>query len=252
MARMGHEAPRSKYDELHRQAPIYQPGTGRSFYTPMYERVAAEVRKRRIKSVLEVGCGGGAVAELILKDSDAAYRGFDFSSVGVQNARARTARLQGHNGSSASYSVDGGAHDRFFVGDALDPESYASDYDGIVCTEVLEHIVRDLDVVAMWRPGTQCICSVPNFDYDTHVRHFRREEEVRERYGSLIDIDLIARVPRPLFTGKTFRQYLNQLRWARVEPKKFLGLLGINQFEWYYGWFVFAGRRVKPSPAKGH
>ena len=54
-------------------------------------------------------------------------------------------------------------------------------YDAIVCLEVLEHIEHDLDVIANWKSGPECICSVPNFDYPTHVRWFRHEADIVSR-----------------------------------------------------------------------
>ncbi len=126
--------------------------------------------RARPRSVLEVGCGSGLFAEMLVKETQVAYRGFDFSPVGIAHARAR---------------LPGAA---LFVGDALAPASYSGDYDCIICSEVLEHIAGDLDVIALWPRGTLCVCSVPNFDYPTHVRRFRTEHEVRERYGEAIDI----------------------------------------------------------------
>lgn len=222
---MGQEANSSVYDALHSEDALDLP-LHKSFYYALYCNVVAEVQKRGLTSVLEVGCGTGSLAQLLMTRTTAQYRGFDFSAVGVRAAATRTGRA-----------------DAFFVGDGLDPQSYSHPYTGVVCTEVLEHITRDLDVVSLWKPGTQCICSVPNFDYPTHVRHFRHEDEVRARYGDLIAIDKIARVARPIFAGNTLREYLRKVRWAREQPKKMLGLLGINTFDWYAGWFVFSGPR---------
>jgi 2-polyprenyl-3-methyl-5-hydroxy-6-metoxy-1,4-benzoquinol methylase len=222
---MGQEANSSVYDALHAQEELFVP-VRKSFYYALYSYVVDEVERRGLQSVIEVGCGTGALAELLMSRTPAQYHGFDFSTVGVQAATKRTGRA-----------------DAFFVADGLDPASYKFPYTGIICTEVLEHITRDLDVVALWRSGAQCICSVPNFDYPTHVRHFRHEDEVRARYGDLIEIEKIARVAKPVFAGVTVREYLRKVRWARAEPKKMLGLLGIGTFDNLAGWFVFAGRR---------
>jgi len=222
---MGQEANSTVYDTLHAEEALDIP-LRKSLYYRLYCNVVAKAKKHGLQSILEVGCGTGALAELLMARAAAQYRGFDFSTVGVQVAIKRTGRS-----------------DAFFVGDALDPKSYQVPYTGIVCTEVLEHITRDLDVIALWKRGAQCICSVPNFDYPTHVRHFRHEDEVRARYGDLIAIDQIERVARPVFAGHTLREYLRKVRWAREQPKKMLGLLGINTFNWYAGWFVFSGLR---------
>jgi SAM-dependent methyltransferase len=222
---MGQEADAKTYDAMHESAEEYLAPVGRSLYYPLFRRVAAEVRQRNVASVLEVGCGSGGLAQILLRETSVSYHGFDFSAAGVRNARERIRRP-----------------DLFRMGDALDPESYRAQHDAIVCTEVLEHITRDLDVIRLWREGTHCICTVPNFDYETHVRHFRHEDEVRERYGALIELDTIKRVAKPVF-NVPIREYLRRLRWAREEPKRLLGLLGVNTFQWVAGWFLFAGRR---------
>ena len=39
--------------------------------------------------------------------------------------------------------------------------------------------------------GTRCLCTVPNFPYESHVRHFRDPGEVAARYGSFFgDFDV--------------------------------------------------------------
>ena len=220
-----HEAGASVYDEMHGEEDINIP-IEKTFFHRLLRRVVEEVARRQIDSVLEVGCGSGGVAELLLRHTNVHYHGFDFSAVGVRQAARRTGRRE-----------------LFYEGDARDPASYRFPYSGVVSTEVLEHITADLDVISLWKPGTQCICSVPNFAYPTHVRHFRHEDQLRARYGALIDIDMVLRVPKPVYTGTTLREYLRKVRWAREQPKKMLGLLGINTFDWYSGWFLFAGKR---------
>lgn len=224
---MGQEVGATVYDELHTDDESGVP-TEKSIYYPLFRRIADEVERRHIGSVLEVGCGTGRLAEMLMARASVQYLGFDFSPVGTRKAVERT-----------------GKPNAFFLADALEAASYEGPYEAVVCTEVLEHIDRDLEVIGLWRAGTHCFCTVPNFDYPTHVRHFRHEDEVRERYGRLIEIDMIERVAKPVRAGLTLREYLRKVRWAREQPKKMLGLLGINTFDWYAGWFVFAGRRKR-------
>jgi 2-polyprenyl-3-methyl-5-hydroxy-6-metoxy-1,4-benzoquinol methylase len=220
------EADRSVYDAMWADEPVYQLPLKDSPYYPLFKAVADEVRRRGVTSVLEVGCGGGSLAELLLEQGGVGYHGFDFSSVAVQQAGRRLGRP-----------------DLFYVADATDPASYQRPYEGIVCTEVLEHVEHDRSAVRTWASGAPCICSVPNFDYPTHVRFFRHEDEVAERYGDLIDIDRIVRVAKPIFAGITLREYLRKLRWARDQPKRLMGLLGINTFDNIAGWFLLSGTR---------
>lgn len=193
-------------------------------YYVLYRKIVDLVRQERLCSVLEVGCGSGVLAELLI-GSGVHYQGFDFSLVAIEKARERNRA------------------GRFFVGDAVDAAAYEQLYDGLVCCEVLEHIDDDLIAMRCWKSGTVCICSVPNFDYESHVRFFSSEEAILRRYGAMLDIRRIERVPKSARAGLTPTEYLRRIRWARDNPRVFLGILGINAFAWYGGWFVFVGRR---------
>jgi SAM-dependent methyltransferase len=198
----------------------------RSIYFPLYQRVCRCVTTPPHREILEVGCGTGAFAQCAMEALSITYSGFDFADVAIQKARERTGR-----------------DDCFFIGDARNAESYARPYDVIVCLEVLEHIERDLDVIGHWRSGCECICSVPNFNYQTHVRWFQNEEEIVSRYGHLISIRHIERIPCPLVQGRGWRAYLRQLRWSRNNPRRLSGLLGHKTFDYFGGWFLFSGLR---------
>jgi hypothetical protein len=163
---------------------------------------------------------------MLLREYAADYRGFDFSTVAVHNASCRTGRPE-----------------LFFVGDALDAQCYSDDYDTIVCTEVLEHIDADLDVVRLWREGTWCVCTVPNFPADGHVRFFNTSREVVTRYGKLIDIAFITKTARPIIPDGRLSSYLRNLRWSRNDPNQLLGFLGIQTFSRLGGWFLLCGTK---------
>jgi hypothetical protein len=84
---------------------------------------------------------------------------------------------------------------------------------------------------------------VPNFDQPDHVRYFTDEASVQARYGDLISIDTIEKIPRSLVRGRGWKAYLQQLIWAREDPKRLLGLLGYRTFENVAGWLMFSGIR---------
>jgi SAM-dependent methyltransferase len=211
------------YDSLH--AEIDRSVT-QTRYDELFRKIVANLRHRGSRSVLEVGCGSGFLAKMILQEYDGVYRGFDFSAEAIRNASYRTGRP-----------------DLFFVGDALDSRSYAADYDTIVCTEMLEHVDQDLDVIRLWRDTTWCVCSVPNFDYAGHVRFFNTADEITTRYGELIDIERIIKIPRPIIPDRRISSYLRNLRWSRNNPSDFLGFLGIQTFSRLGGWFLFFGSK---------
>lgn len=226
---MKQEFESAQYDRIYSEGgaeKIYEVPYRHSGYYPLFRAVARALKARGTQSLLEVGCGSGGLAHLLSEQGGLRYRGFDFSPVAVDRARIRL-----------------GQSDFFFVGDARKPESYTGEYDTIVCTEVLEHIEADLEVVAGWRPGTAVVCSVPNFDADNHVRHFRSENEVRKRYGELLDIESVVRVKKPFLSDISWGSYARALRWNRYRPARLAAILGFASFDELGGWFVFSGRR---------
>jgi 2-polyprenyl-3-methyl-5-hydroxy-6-metoxy-1,4-benzoquinol methylase len=205
---------------------VYELPYRHSAYFPLFKAVLGELRRLDARSVLEVGCGTGGFAHYLHDESDISYHGFDFSATAVEKARRRT-----------------GQPDLFYVGDATDSRAYHCGYDTIVCTEVLEHVERDLDAISNWEPGARCVCSVPNFDSESHVRHFRSEREVVERYGAQIDVERITRIRKPALSDISLRSYARALRWSRYRPRQLAEILGIGSFESLGGWFLFTGAR---------
>lgn len=212
------------YDRLYHEGDRTFEKPLTSAYQPLFRKVVDFARKEQLRSVLEVGCGSGVLAEMLIT-AGIEYCGFDFSPVAIEKARSRNSKGQ------------------FSVADATDPGSYPPDYDGIVCCEVLEHIEDDLKVIERWRNGCPCICSLPNFDYESHVRFFRSEEEIERRYGDLLDIRQIVRITSSPSANLTWSEYFRRIRWARNQPTRVLGIFGINRFSWYGGWFVFLASR---------
>ncbi|MBA4175625.1 MAG: hypothetical protein C0505_03560 [Leptothrix sp. (in: Bacteria)] len=199
----------------------------RSPYYPMFKAVIGALQRGKVSRVLEVGCGTGTFAHMFREKTELAYRGFDFSAVAIEKAGQRF-----------------GAPGLFYRGDATLAETYIGQiYDAIVCTEVLEHIENDLLAVSQWAAGTWCVCSVPNYDADTHVRHFRTAEEVAHRYGHLIDIDRIETRRKPFLNDLSVGHWLQAVKWNRYRPDRLLWLLGLSSFERDGGWFIFSGRK---------
>ncbi len=154
------------YDALYSASNVYQCPYNRSFYYFLWSVIADRVRRDCLWRVFEVGCGPGQLATFLFEQGAQSYTGFDLSSTAIELAQRNAPR---------GY---------FFAGSALDPEIYARfESDVLICTEVLEHIEQDLQVVSLFPQGRRCICTVPNFPYESHVRHFRSADEVRSRYS---------------------------------------------------------------------
>jgi SAM-dependent methyltransferase len=225
---MSKEFASQQYDDIYSTGGIdgiYDLPYWHSGYYPLFKAVWRTLAARGSRSVLEVGCGSGGFAHLALSSRRLiGYRGFDFSAVAVQRATVRTRRPE-----------------LFFVGDARQPSSYEASFDTIVCTEVLEHIEADIDVVSAWPSGTYCVCSVPNFDADNHVRFFRSIADVRRRYGALIDIEHVAQIKKPFLSDLSWRSRARSLIWNRYRPRRLQAIMGLASFEELGGWYVFSG-----------
>jgi SAM-dependent methyltransferase len=158
------------YDALYRATPEYHEPYQKSFYYFLWSVIVDRVRRAGIKRVLEIGCGPGQLAAYLFDSGVEQYVGLDFSPQAIEMARKNAPR------------------GRFVVGDARDGAIHAqTEHDVVICTEVLEHIEDDLKVVSAFRPGKRCLCSVPNFPYESHVRHFKDAGEVLARYGAFFD-----------------------------------------------------------------
>lgn len=173
------ESPAGFYDACYRESEEYRKHYTASRYYFLWTVIVDRILHSGAKHVLEVGCGPGQLAHFLIEDGIKEYLGIDFSPVAIELALSK-----------------GLPRTRFEVADALETNIYKEfDYDVLVCTEVLEHVVDDLDIVARFIPGKRAICTVPNFPYKSHVRHFECDAQVAERYQAYFDD----------FTVRTFR-----------------------------------------------
>jgi SAM-dependent methyltransferase len=162
----GKELPGEFYDHLYAKTSAYHCFYSLSHYYFLWTVIVDRVRHAGIQRVLEIGCGPGQLAAFLLDQGVTHYTGLDFSAMAIELAKKNSPRGQ------------------FVVGNALLPGIHQQvEHDLVICTEVLEHITDDLVVVGHFRPGKRCLCSVPNFPYDSHVRHFADAAAVRARYG---------------------------------------------------------------------
>jgi len=162
----GSEQSAEWYDEMFEATSKYHVEYQDSPYYFLWSVIVDRIRRDGLRHVLEIGCGTGQLAAYLLEQGIDSYVGVDFSAKAIEYARRN--------------APDG----RFHVDDARASNIYAEEeHDVLVCTEVLEHIVEDLDVVVRFRPRTRCIFSVPSYDSAGHVRFFGEPGAVAERYG---------------------------------------------------------------------
>lgn len=218
------------YDKMFKQGGyqgVYDLPVKHSYYYPLYKVVLKEIKKLPLSRpvILEVGAGTGGLAEIILSRGYS-YKGFDFSSVAIEMAVRRTGRS-----------------DCFAVADAYEKSNYIGDYNTIICTEVLEHTEGDLRIIEQWEKDSFCICSVPNFDSESHVRFFRTTDEVFKRYSAEISIEKIYKIKKPLIVDLSPVNYIRHIVWARYNFRLILKILGFGNFDDVGGWFVFVGKK---------
>ena len=77
----------SWYDNAYSESSEYQLHYSRSVYLPIWEEIVRRIGQG--SSVLEIGCGSGQLAEMLIERRDVLYIGFDFSEQAVSMARAR-------------------------------------------------------------------------------------------------------------------------------------------------------------------
>ncbi|GAA4994845.1 hypothetical protein GCM10023317_23800 [Actinopolymorpha pittospori] len=162
-------APSGWYDDVYSHGhEDYVNHYSESRYLPVWEALCERIAPG--SSVLEIGCGPGQLAEMMLDKGVGSYVGFDFSPTAIELARKRLPNC------------------RLEVADARTTDLYTSEkFDVVVATEVLEHIIDDLPVLERVPRGAIILATVPNFDYASHVRFFGTVEQVRERYGPLFE-----------------------------------------------------------------
>lgn len=137
----------------------------RNPYRPLYEATAALVPEGA--SVVELGCGTGRLAPLILARARS-YVGIDFAPRLIREAKR--------------YEPRGW----FVVGDLRQAIPEAEVY---VANEVLEHLDDDVGLLRRLPLGSVVIVSVPSFDSKSHVRWFPERGQAAERYGEVLAID---------------------------------------------------------------
>jgi len=172
-------------DKNYREADYYNKKFSRPYKHSVYDRVYKVILSYLNPSVdtkvVELGCGCGFLARKILSQGVGFYCGVDFSQVAIQKAKEQCKKFLGDH----HYLVNCRVEEAFI---------YQLDSTDFVSTEVLEHLRDDVKVMSMIRKGTRVHISVPSFLSDDHVRYFKSEDDVVNRYKKVIRFDKITRV----------------------------------------------------------
>jgi trans-aconitate methyltransferase len=159
------------YDNAFESTAEYHKHYTATVYYPLWTVILYQIGSSAPRSILEIGCGPGQLAQAIHDHfPQVSYCGFDFSNTAISMAKSNV----------PSY--------HFEVADALHTDLYTGyQQDLIICTEVLEHVEEDTRIIERVATGIPFIGSVPNFDSTSHVRFFRNAQAVEDRYGHYFD-----------------------------------------------------------------
>jgi SAM-dependent methyltransferase len=158
--------PAGWYDAVYQTSTEYRLHYTRSRYYFLWTVIVDRLLHSPPPRVLDLGCGPGQFAEFLRDKGITHYRGLDFSPTCIEQARQRCPSFQ------------------FDVADiCATPLLAEADYDTVITLEFLEHVETDTDVIRRLHHGARFIASVPNFPFESHVRHFRSAREVEDRYG---------------------------------------------------------------------
>lgn len=176
----------SWYDESFERTDHWKRHYSQSNYYFLWTVISDRIVRSGANSILDIGCGSGQLACLIRDKGIKKYHGFDFSAKRIAQAEKACPEFN------------------FSQQDAFKTDLFNTcDYSSIICTEFLEHVENDIDVLSRIRSGSKFYGSVPNFPYESHVRHFKNESEVLSRYKKCFE-DLRVDTFLANDRGKTF------------------------------------------------
>jgi 2-polyprenyl-3-methyl-5-hydroxy-6-metoxy-1,4-benzoquinol methylase len=133
----------------------------------LWSIIAHLMARDGVRSVLDVGCGSGQLALLLLDKGIKEYCGIDFSQKRIEWARKNCPGFT------------------FIVDDVLRTNMFSTfPYDAVVCAEFLDHVQADIEMIQRIKTGARFYAIVPNFSYSSHVRYFKDPGEVVERYAA--------------------------------------------------------------------
>lgn len=147
-------------------------------WLPLYTEVAQLIRPE--EEVVDLGCGTGRFIKLLQeRDHYAQITGIDWSDTALDVAQRYCATGQRHHESVPAEWLNVNL-------DEWEPSGVRAGNTVYVCTEVLEHMAADDELVKSIPPGHRFIFSVPNYHSESHIRTFTEVSDAWERYGDLL------------------------------------------------------------------
>lgn len=162
----------------------------------LYEEASKLLPPPNKHTIVDLGCGVGGFARLLYRKGYKRFLGIDFSNYGIDLCKSRVPTFV------------------FLVGDLLAPKirERFSKHSTFVILEVLEHINEDIQLISSIPSKSTVIFSVPNKDFECHVRFFNNVEDVISRYNELLkfvsstEVDKREKPGQKMFLFKTIRK----------------------------------------------
>lgn len=159
------------YDDFYRKERMYGLPACESVIYPIWDMVARRIGDD--ERVMDLGCGTGQFAQVLLLRGKKFVLGVDFSVVAIEKAVSMMPFC------------------KFVVGDIYKSSVYELvPYDCVTLVEVMEHLEHDLAILGHIKSGVHVVFTVPNYitEEGSHVRGFLNEGEILERYRKMVEI----------------------------------------------------------------
>ncbi len=137
----------------------------------LYKAIIREIKKS--ERILQIGCGSGNLARVMIYDNYKYVRGVDAAESVIKAAQNSMATRH---------------RSKFVFGYFDDAEMYNIEYDTVICTEVFEYSDCDIEVLASVKEGAKVIFTIPGYPNERFPRWFRSEREIKERYKELVEV----------------------------------------------------------------
>lgn len=175
---MGKELDKNYYNEVFKKSIVYSKEAFEiKEYYENWKTSYDFIIQNGIKNIVDLGCGPGHFPTLFEENKNITYLGYDFSETAITQAKSKNFKK--------------GNNVNFIVKDLSKKNEDIFNQNFFVSFEFLEHISFDLDLLQNLKKDSKILFSVPSFDSKGHVRYFKNEKEVVERYENLFHLELL-------------------------------------------------------------
>lgn len=159
------------YDEVYAESTKYKVSGTDSSLMKVWLPLIKIISKQNFGHILDLGCGPGQFAEVVKSNlPEISYTGIDFSKEAIAQAKKRCV---GYKFDQKKLPLK--KYDKY------------QPFDVIVCTEVLEHIEKDRELLKSLPFDIPILLTVPNFNSFGHLRTFKSEDDIKNRYSSILE-----------------------------------------------------------------